>query len=159
LKEKYIIRYDPRDIREIYAWIDIQKKYVAIPLKGTYHKPLQINPNDINDLPLSKKELEEYKKHNSKKYPSQKFQLSEALDNRQKILEESRLNSKSKKYQRRRREILHTHKERATATVIRENRNLPVQENRQIEDDNRGLQNKATDLRSYPIKLLFEEDT
>jgi len=35
-KKKYIIRYDPRDIREVYLWADSLKTYYKIPLKDVY---------------------------------------------------------------------------------------------------------------------------
>ena len=46
INKEFVVRYDPRDIREIYLWIESEHKYQPIPLKNVYCQSLHIDPSN-----------------------------------------------------------------------------------------------------------------
>ena len=121
--EKYIVKYDPRDIREIYLWADPLNKYYNIPLKETYFSQLQINPDDPLDSPISLKELKLIKKNRVEFSPLSQPELIRAFGNRQEMIKVSRNKTKTAKKARKTEEIKMVHKTKATSTEIRRREN------------------------------------
>ncbi len=103
--EKYIIKYDPRDIREIYLWAESLGQYYKIPLKDVYFSQLKINPNDPSDYPVSLKELELIKKNRVTFSPISQHELNQSLKTRQEMIEEARRKTKTAKKARRIEEV------------------------------------------------------
>jgi putative transposase len=99
----YLVKYDPRDIREVYLWADQLNQYCIIRLKDTFRSELLINPEDPNDFPLALKELD-------------------AIQNRQKDIDEARERKKTAKKARKQKEHLQITKESASSTQIRANK-------------------------------------
>ena len=56
-RKEYIIKYDSRDLREIYLWDDVEQEYHTIPLRNVYYLQLKIDPLNPDDYPLSLEEL------------------------------------------------------------------------------------------------------
>ena len=121
--KKYIVKYDPRDIREIYLWDDSSELYYNIPLKDAYLSRLKINPDDPSDYPISLKELELIKKNRGTNIPISQHELSHSYGERQKMVEEARLKTKTAKKARRVAEVRKVHKTKATSTQIRRDKN------------------------------------
>lgn len=157
-KKEYLIRYDPRDIREIYLWVEDENRYQSIPMKQTYFKRLNINPSDPYDTPLSEKELESIKKNCTHQFHLNPSVINDALENRQQIIENSRLKTKSAKSARKRQEKIQTHKEQATSTNIRcdlpENFPNSIQNSTDLfePESDQSQKNKKV----YPVKFNFD---
>ena len=118
-KKECIVKYDPRDIREVYLWSESEKKYFNIPLKNVYLSSLKIDPENPSNYPLSLKEFETIKRSRTKKSPLLQHELAKTLEKRQKIVEESKEKTKRAKKRRRSKEERHVHKTKATSTAIR----------------------------------------
>ena len=116
----YKVRYDPRDIREVYLWDDSSSRYYFIPLKNVYYTELKINPDNPNDYPLSLKELRYFQARKKGKSPLTQRDLVEAIENRQKIIQKGRELTKTAKKARKREEKILFHKKKATSTKIRQ---------------------------------------
>jgi putative transposase len=146
-KREYIVKYDPRDIREVYLWVDSgnkaengqYKRYFTIPLKNAYYAPLKINPEDSADYPVSLKEFEAIKRSRKKKIPVSHQELVKALDKRQKLIEESKKKTKTAKKARKHKEKRFDHKTKTTSTAIRKGKKksieTTIEENKEEEDE------------------------
>ncbi|MHA1997953.1 MAG: Mu transposase C-terminal domain-containing protein [Promethearchaeota archaeon] len=111
--KKWMIRYDPRDIKEVYLYVDTADKYYPIPIKPRYHNRIQ-----INEYPISARELKLYKsrlKERDKKGRINADQL-QAMRKRQKKIEESANNKKQVKKTRHIQEKRRVHAKKATST-------------------------------------------
>jgi putative transposase len=128
--EKYIIKYDPRDIREIYLWAEPLKQYYNIPLKELYFSQLHINPEDPLDYPISLKELEFIKKNRVNSNQITQPELMRSLETRQEMIKEARNKTKTAKKARKTEEIKKIHKSKATSMEIRRRENTSL-----IEED------------------------
>lgn len=124
--QKYIIRYDPRDIREIYPWVESMQLYYPIPIKDAFINSLNID--QTQDFTLSKIELDKIKKNkrseiNGRSLKVNPHDLATALDKRQEIIAQARNKTKTAKRARRNQEIIINHTKSATSTQIRKERN------------------------------------
>lgn len=119
-REKYIIRYDPRDIREVYAWVPTMKRYVEIPLKNVYWPQLKVHPTDPADSPLSLQELNAIKRNRPHLFPVNQQELAEACDARQKIVDDAKVQTRAAKSRRKHGEIARARGKRATSASVRE---------------------------------------
>ena len=117
---KYIVKYDPRDIREIYLWVDSMNKYFKLFLNKNHLAGLLIDPTNPNDYPLSKKEFELIKRNRANKVSliSQR-DLAKTMANRQQIIEDAISKKKTAKASRKRKEKIQHHKLKSTSTQIR----------------------------------------
>lgn len=119
---KYIIKYDPRDIREVYLWVDSEKQYYMLALSEAHLPELLINPKDPKDYPLSIKELELMKQEKIRKSPSvSQRDLAKSMSERQKIISKAKQLKKSAKSARKRQEKIEVNKKKATSIQIRNN--------------------------------------
>ncbi|NMC06688.1 MAG: transposase [Candidatus Lokiarchaeota archaeon] len=126
-KVEHVVKYDPRDIREVYLWVEQKGRYFNIPLKNVYMEQLRINPRDPSDNPLSLQEYEHIKEAKGKKYGMPQHELAEARALRQEILDVARTKVKHAKKSRRIVEKQQINKTNATSMKIREN-NEPAEE-------------------------------
>ncbi len=150
-KMKYIIRYDPRDIRELYLWVDSTKTYVEIPLKNVYHSQLKVDPKNPLDSPLSLPELNSIKRHRGSWFPVNQSELSEALVTRQKIIEESKTQTRTARAGRKRGEIVQHHRKTSTSARLRETSSEKTQQALKID-------NKVDQIKGpYPIETNWGE--
>lgn len=117
--ERYIIKYDPRDIREVYLWSEEMSRYFCIPLKKTYYSQLEIDPSDPMNYPISKKELEVLKKSQISRSPNKHYDLVKSMKKRQELIQVARRKTKTGKKARKFDEIRKVHKSKATSTEIR----------------------------------------
>lgn len=118
--KKYIIKYDPRDIREVYLWVDLEKQYYKLALSDAHLPELLINPKDPKDYPLSIKELELMKQEKIRKSPSvSQRDLAKSMSERQEIILKAKQLKKSAKSARKRQEKIQVNKQKATSTQIR----------------------------------------
>ena len=115
---KYLVRYDPRDIRELYLWATPVNKYYQIPLKNVYYPQLKIDPAGPADWPLSLQELNAIKRDRKKLFPVTQQELAEALDARQKIIEAAKTKTRAAKSGRKRGEVTNLHKTTSTSRVL-----------------------------------------
>jgi hypothetical protein len=91
-KEKdreFLIRYDPRDIREIYLYDKFMEKYHHIPLKNVYYEQLQIHNDGGIDTPLSLEELNSIKKNLEPRSKISHHMLVKGRQQRQVLVEKS----------------------------------------------------------------------
>ena len=160
-KEKYIIKYDPRDMREIYLWAESMGQYYNIPLKKVYHSMLKINPEDPLDYPLSKKELEVLKRNRKEKSPMKQYDLLKSKEKRQEMIEEARKKTKTAKKTRKIEEVRKVHKTKATSTAIRKKsslksvlRNEKLEEESDIEAIKKRLKKNKFETKAFPKKSL-----
>ncbi|MFW9972937.1 MAG: Mu transposase C-terminal domain-containing protein, partial [Candidatus Odinarchaeota archaeon] len=134
-KEEYIIRYDPRDIREIYLWVEQENDYYVVPMKSSYSSRFKVNPQDPANTPLSLKELEAIKKHireermYGKRMSVSKYELVKGFEKRQKLIEDAIKKTKNAKRMRKKKENLHIYSTKATSSQIREKRLMEVPKN------------------------------
>ena len=119
-EKKHVVKYDPRDIREVYLWIESEKMYEKIPLKNVYMEQLRINPTDSENIPLSLHEFEQIKGSISKKIKIPQHTLVEARLKRQEFLETTRNKRKCAKKRRKEVENRDLHKRNATSFKIRD---------------------------------------
>ncbi len=117
-KKQYIVRYDPRDIREIYLWDGKSRRYYNLSIKNI-HPLLEIDPYDPLDLPLSLKEFNKIKHSRSIKKPITSRELTEELKKRQKIIKKEINKTKTAKRARKRNEKIQHYKSKATSTQVR----------------------------------------
>ena len=117
--EKYIVKYDPRDIREVYLWAESLGQYYNIHLKDVYFSQLKINPEDPSNYPVSLKELELIKKNRVPFSQISLHEVNRSFGARQKMVEEAKLKTKTAKKARRIEEVRKVHKTKATSTQIR----------------------------------------
>lgn len=117
----FIVKYDPRDIREVYLWVDSLKEYKTLKIRNAYYSQLEIDPDNQLNYPLSLKEFELIKKNWAKHKKSRitQYDLDKAMENRQKIIEEARKKKKSAKKARKRQEKIDFQKRKSTSTKIR----------------------------------------
>jgi len=148
--EKYIVKYDPRDIREIYLWVDSLEQYYNIPLKEVYFSQLKINPDDPLDSPISLKELELVKKNRMKFSKISQLELIQSLETQQRIIEEARKKTKTAKKARKLEEIRKVHKTKATSMEIRRNNNSLSLELDKDDDINEKLSDE--EILAYPTE-------
>ncbi|MFW9881267.1 MAG: Mu transposase C-terminal domain-containing protein, partial [Candidatus Thorarchaeota archaeon] len=132
---KYIIKYDPRDIREVYLWVDSEKKYYKLSLIHSHLPELMINPKNPKDYPLSLKEFELMKKEKIRKSSSvSQRDLAKTMENRQSIISNAKKLKKSSKSARKREEKMQVHKQKATSTKIRENNRKKSKEMKEVQN-------------------------
>lgn len=159
--EKYIVKYDPRDIREVYLWSEKMSQYYLIPLKKNYYSQLEIDPSDPINYPISKKELEVLKKSQIKRTPNKKYDLVKSMKIRQEIIEEARKKTKTGKMTRKYDEIKNVHRSKATSTKIRKKKqeSLNGEKNKPFEElDEEEISEEWLEENVYPSKLRWDED-
>jgi len=168
--EKYIVKYDPRDIREIYLWAKSIGHYYNIPLKEVYYTQLKINPGDPLDYPLSLKELELIKKNRVQFSHVSQQELIRSLEIRQKMIEEARKKTKTAKKARKIQEIKEIHKTKATSMEIRRAKNSTFIKEQERNNEDNDLIDEIDDeeITAYPTEwgevkkelnlLYFEEE-
>ena len=171
-KEEYIIRYDPRDIREIYLWVEQENDYYVVPMKSSYSSRFKVNPQDPTDTPLSLKELEAIKKHirekriYGKRMSVSKHELVKGFEKRQKLIEDAIKKTKDAKRMRKKKENLQIYSTKATASQIREKKmimiinnglkNSDVEEDKEIdlEKIKERLEKKKFSTKEFPKKSI-----
>nr|MDO8118324.1 Mu transposase C-terminal domain-containing protein [Candidatus Sigynarchaeota archaeon] len=119
---KHVVKYDPRDVREVYLWAESEQKYFPIPLKRNFFSKLQINPDDPASTPISIYELKQIKKCRSRKGKITSSELIDAHIKQQEKIEAERMKKKSIKKASKQKENIRIHKEKATSTRIRKER-------------------------------------
>jgi hypothetical protein len=149
--ENYIVKYDPRDIREVYLWAESLGQYYNIPLKDVYFSRLKINPDDPSDYPVSLKELELIKKNRVAFSQLSQHELIHSLGERQKMVEEARLKTKTAKKARRVEEVRKVHKTKATSTQVRRGKNSIFTE-AQEENEDYDLIDDDDEIIAYPTE-------
>jgi len=169
-KKEYIIRYDPRDIREIYLWTDSEQTYYVVPMKSSYSTRFKVNPQDPNDIPLCLKELEAIKKdvredrRFGKEKSVSKHEYVKGFVKRQQLIDEAMKKTIDAKRMRKRKEKQNIYSEKATSTQIRKNTKKNVVQGKEIMDEvekevdleeikKRLKKNKFT-TKSFPKKSL-----
>ncbi len=169
-KKEYIVRYDPRDIREIYLWVESEEIYYVIPMKSSYSARFNVNPLDPNDIPLCMKELEAIKKEVredrrfGKEKSVSKHEYVKGFVKRQQLIDEAMKKTKDAKRMRKRKEKLNIYSEKATSTQIRENNMKKVVQGEDImnegetevdlEEIKKRLREKKFTTKSFPKKSL-----
>jgi len=133
-KKKYIVKYDPRDIREVYLWAEQLGDYYNIPLKEVYFSKLKINPDNPLDYPLSLKELKLIKKNRVKFSKLSQVDLVQSLEARESMIKEARTKTKTAKKARKIEEIKKIHKSKATSMQIRRNNEKKIKDTDLVDD-------------------------
>ncbi|MHA1679928.1 MAG: Mu transposase C-terminal domain-containing protein [Promethearchaeota archaeon] len=110
-KKKWMIRYDPRDIKEVYLYVDTADTYYPIPIKNRYN-----NRIIIDDNPISLKELKLFKKRRKNKNTRIDAEQLTAYRKRQKKINESASNVKQVKKARKMHENRRINANKATST-------------------------------------------
>jgi putative transposase len=132
LKKKFIVRYDPRDLREVYLYVDVlggQKidEYYPIPIKNRYLSRIV-----VDDFPLSKSELDLYKEERKERGKNKELRknahdLARSHGKRRQKLEGWMEQSNTKKKAIKREEKMRVDKSKASSTARRKKKDLEME--------------------------------